>query len=72
MSRHQALYPSRKGLHYLLNSWLSGSKHQFGSFEEQKRFLFLPGIEPRFLSRPAHTLVTVHTALSRLLIMIII
>jgi len=35
---------------YLLNSWLSGSKHGFGSFEEQKNFLFLLGIEPRILN----------------------
>ena len=72
MSRHQALYPWGKGPRYLLNSWLSGSTHQCGSFEEHKHFLFLPGIEPRFLSRPAHNLVAIQTALYRLLIIVVV
>jgi hypothetical protein len=36
-----------------------------GRFEEEKHFFFLPEIESRFFRRPAHSLVTILTELSR-------
>jgi hypothetical protein len=37
-------------------------------FGEEESLFSLPGIEPRFLGRPAPSLLTTRTALSRLLI----
>jgi hypothetical protein len=47
---------------------LGGPRSWSGRAKEEKTFLFLPRTEPRFLGRPAFSLVTNRTKLSRLML----
>ena len=49
---------------YLFNRWLGGPQCLSRQFGAEKNLLHLPGIEPRFLSRQAHSLVPIPTMLS--------
>jgi hypothetical protein len=48
------------------NRRLGGPQKRSGRYGEENNPLPLPGIEPRFLGRPAHSLVTIPTALPQL------
>jgi hypothetical protein len=51
---------------YSLHRRLGGPQSRSGCHGEEKNLLPLPGIEPQFLCRPAHSVVTIPTELSRL------
>jgi hypothetical protein len=70
ISRHisftpRALYFRVKSPLYPLNKRQGGRQSQSGGFGGDINILPLPGIEPRFLDRPARSLIIVPTALPR-------
>ena len=58
------LYPQARNP---LNSRLDGLQSRPGLFGEETNVLFLPGTEPRYLSYPARSLVTIQTNICRLI-----
>jgi hypothetical protein len=59
--------PHGKNPQYPLNRRLDGPQKCSGQFGEKRNLLLLPGITPRSLENPAHSLVTILTGLSWLL-----
>jgi hypothetical protein len=51
---------------YPLDRWLGGPQCRSGRCGEEKNLLTLLGIEPRLVSRPAHSQVAIPTELPRL------
>jgi hypothetical protein len=58
--------PPKDPLHYPFNRRLGGPQSQSGCIGEDKNLLPLPGMEIIFLGRPANSLVTILTMLSKL------
>jgi hypothetical protein len=63
----QFLYSRVKSPQYPLDGRLGGPQNWSGCYGEEKNLLPLLGIKLQFLGRPAHSLVTILTELSRLL-----
>jgi hypothetical protein len=51
------LYPQGNSLRYPLYRRLSGPQSRSGRYREEKNLFTLPGLEPRLLIRPSHSLV---------------
>jgi hypothetical protein len=50
--------------------WIEGHQIQLEHGEEDKYFLIMAGTEPRFLCRPAHSLIITATQQSQLVILL--
>jgi hypothetical protein len=61
------VFPYGKSLLYPLNGKMSGLRSLSVLFGAEEKFLPLPGIETIFLGLPAHSLVTIPTALHQLI-----
>jgi hypothetical protein len=69
--RASAALPRGKLPRYTLDR-LRGPQNRCAHYEEERNILHLSGIEPQFLSRPAHSLVAIPTEIFRLVWQIIV